>query len=551
MAATRVPELPEVLPVNAQCLPYAQIPHTSRLFLDFLSDFSKVQQFYPISPYSSEWQKPTRRNYDPERRVRVSNILERQNRAWGASEKTIVNIARLRGGASAALTGQQVGLFGGPLFALYKALSAVKLAEQATGAGVDCVPVFWLATNDHDLTEVNHTNFPGPGGTPQLVTAPSYGVEDAPVGTIQFGEEITGVVEAAAELLGDSPVTEMLRESYRAGENLGSAFARLFARLFADWGVILLEPCDPELQAIAEPIYKAAIERAAEIDEALLERGKALERAGYHQQVKVTPSSTLLFTLHEGARIPVHRRVNGQSMELLVGDRKLTQAELLGQTGAAPHQFSPNVLLRPIVQDYLLPTQVYTGGTAEVAYFAQVAVVYERLLGQVTPILPRFSATLAEAKVQGLLERYDLTLTDVFAGEEALREKIASRILPAELQSAFDRAGANLEQSLAAIRKALVQLDKTLAEAADNAGSKMQHQLESLRGRAARAESRQTEIVGRHAQILSASLYPNKILQEREIAGVAYLARHGTDLLRELYATVHTDCHDHQVITLS
>jgi uncharacterized protein YllA (UPF0747 family) len=158
---------------------------------------------------------------------------------------------------------------------------------------------------------------------------------------------------------------------------------------------------------------------------------------------------------------------------------------------------------------------------------------------------------VAEAKVQGLLERYGLTLTDVFAGEEALREKIASRILPPELQSAFDRAGASLEQSLAAIRKALVQLDKTLAEAADNAASKMEHQLESLRGRAARAELRQTEIVGRHAQMLSASLYPNKTLQEREIAGVAYVARHGTDLLRKLYATVHTDCHDHQVITLS
>ena len=550
MAATRVPELPEVLPVKAQCLPHAQIPHTSRLFLDFLSDFPKVQQFYSSSPYSSEWQKPPRRHYDPERRTRVSAILERQNHAWGASEKTVANIARLRDGAFAALTGQQVGLFGGPLFALYKALSAVKMAEQATNSGVDCVPVFWLATNDHDLAEVNHTTFPGPGGSLQLLTAPSHGVEDAPVGTIHFGDEIAGVVQAAAELLGDSPVTGMLRESYRAGENLGSAFARLFARLFADWGVILLDPCDPEMQAIAAPIYRAAIEHAAEIDDALLERGKALEQAGYHQQVKVTPSSTLLFTLHEGARIPIHRRLNGNSMEFLVGDRTLSQQEVLEQIAAAPHQFSPNVLLRPIVEDYLLPTLCYTGGTAEVAYFAQVAVVYECLLGQVTPILPRFSSTLVEPKLQGLLERYDLTLADVFAGEETLREKIAARILPPELQSAFERAGATLETSLAEIRKALVRLDKTLAEAADNAGSKMQHQLESLRGRAARAELRQSEIAGRHAQQLSASLYPNKTLQERELAGVAYLARHGMDLLRELYATLHTDCHDHQVITL-
>src|ERR1700745_1887967 len=159
MPATRVPDLPEVLLVTSLCLPYPPIPHPIRLFLDFLSDFSKVQQFYPSSPYSSEWQKPTRRHYDPERRARVSNILERQNRAWGASEKTIGNIARLRGGASAALTGQQVGLFGGPLFALYKALSAVKLAEQATGAGVDCVPVFWLATNARDRADANHTHF--------------------------------------------------------------------------------------------------------------------------------------------------------------------------------------------------------------------------------------------------------------------------------------------------------------------------------------------------------------------------------------------------------
>src|SRR5579864_4862380 len=214
MVATRVPELPEVLPVKAQCLPYAQIPHTSRLFLDFLSDFPKVQQFYSSSPYSSEWQTPSRRHYDPERRARVSDILERQNRAWGAAEKTIANIARLRGGASAALTGQQVGLFGGPLFALYKALSAVKLAEEATTAGVDTVPVFWLATNDHDLAEVNHTVFPGASGSLQPITAPSHGVEDAPVGTIKFGDEIAGVVQAAAELLGDSQVTEMLRESY-------------------------------------------------------------------------------------------------------------------------------------------------------------------------------------------------------------------------------------------------------------------------------------------------------------------------------------------------
>jgi len=542
--------LPEGLPVKAQCLPYSQIPHTTRLFADFLTHFPKVQQFYPCDPHLSDWRKTPTRSYDLARRARVSDVLERQNRGWGASDKTIANIARLRAGSSAALTGQQVGLFGGPLFSLYKALSAVKLAEEASAAGVDAVPIFWLATNDHDLAEVNHTTFPGTGGSLQVVAAPSHGVEDAPVGTIHFGDEIVPVLQSALDLLGDSPVADLLRDSYRPGETFGTAFARLFARLFTEWGVILLDPCDPELQAIAAPMYKAAIERAAEIDEALLARGKALEGAGYHQQVKVTPSSTLLFTMVDGARIPIQRRLNGNSTDFLIRDRKLSQEELLQEIAAAPQNFSPNVLLRPVVQDHLLPSLCYTGGSAEVAYFAQVGVVYEKLLGQITPILPRFSATLVEPKLQVLLERYGLALPDLFQGEEALREKIASRVLPPELQRAFDRAATSLEDSLAGVRKAIVQLDKTLGEAADNAGSKMQHQLEALRARAARAELRQSEIVGRHAQLLSASLYSNKTLQEREIAAVSYLARHGTDLLRELYACLHTDCHDHQVIAL-
>ena len=551
--ATHAPEstaIAGVLPVKAQCLPYAQIPHTTRLFADYLTYSPKIQQFYPRSPNITDWrtQETPGQRYDAQRRARVSAILERQGRAWGAPEKTAANLARLRAGASAAVTGQQVGLFGGPLFAIYKALTAVKLAEEATAAGVDTVPVFWLATTDHDLAEVNHTALPGSGGTLQTLTSASHGVEDAPVGTVAFSDEIQQVVQSAAECLGDSPITDLLRESYRPGENLGSAFARLYARLFADWGVILLDPSDPDLNAVAAPLYGAAIERAAEIDDALLARGKALESAGYHQQVKVTPSSTLLFTLKNGARIPLHRRLNGNTMEFLIQGGKITQEELLGRIAATPQNFSPNVLLRAVVQDYLLPTLCYTGGTAEVAYFAQAAVVYQELLGHVTPILPRFSATLVEPKLQGLLERYQLSLTDLFQGEEGLREKIAAKILPAELQQAFERAGGGLEDSLKAIRSALQKLDKTLVEAADNAGSKMQHQLETLRARAARAELRQSELVSRHAQQLSASLYPNKSLQEREIAGVYYLARYGAELLHDLYAHLHTDCHDHQII---
>ncbi len=537
--------------MKSECLPFTQIPHSTPLFTDFLSYSPKVQKFYPHSPFFNQWLKDeaSQLRYGSERRQRVSSVLERQNQYWGASEKTLANIGRLRAGASAVVTGQQVGLFGGPVFSIFKALTAVKLADQATRAGVDCVPVFWLATEDHDLAEVNQVAIPGADYSLQSFTVPTQGLPAAPVGTIRFGAEIESVVEAATGILGPSAISDFLREAYRPGETFGSAFARLFARLFADWGVILLDAADTEFHQIAEPIYQAAIERASELAEAVLARGKELEIAGYHQQVKVTPSSTLLFTLRGGARVPVHRQLNG-SAEFLIVDERISQGDLLGRIKSAPQEFSANVLLRPVIQDYLLPTLAYVGGAAEVAYFAQLGVVYESLLARVTPIVPRLSATIVEPKPKALLERYGLSLQDLFLGPEKLRELMASRTLPQELQSAFDQAEASLQKSLAAIGESLSRLDPTLVDSATNAASKMHHQLTQLRARAARAELRHEEILARKADLLCNLLYPNKTLQEREIAGVYFMARQGTEFLHALYNTIHTDCLDHQVITV-
>jgi len=538
--------------VKSECLPFSKIPHTTRLFTDFLDFPSSVRSFYPRSPHFLEWLKeeiPNQR-YDAQRRQRVSDVLERQNKAWGASEKTLENLARFRAGACATVTGQQVGLFGGPLFALFKALTAVKLGQEARAAGMDCVPIFWLATEDHDLEEVSRTEVLGADGLLQHLSTFTKAAPDASVGTIQFGSELEALVQQAAELLGDTPIVDSIEKSYRPGETFGSAFAKLFASLFGDWGVILLDSADSELHAICQPVFHEAIEKAAEIDDVLLQRGKALESAGYHQQVKVTPSSTLVFTYRNGARTPIHRVANGRpdSYDFVVDQERLSQSELLSRISAAPDQFSANVLLRPVLQDYLLPTLAYTGGSSEVAYFAQAAVVYEKLLGHVTPIIPRFSATLVEPKADRLLERYGLNLPDLF--HDHLREKLAQRTLPDELQSAFESANAGLEKSLSAIRDALAKLDPTLVEASNRAGSKMQHQLEHLRASAARAELRQTELLSRHADVITSMLYPNKSLQERELGGVYFLAKYGIDLLQQIYSAIHTDCLDHQVIHL-
>ena len=529
--------------MESSCVRQTDIPGTSRLFADLIYQYDRVRDLFPYRPNDGEALASasikTQFEFPADRRAALVRALTPLNQGNPSLE------VLARQGTVAVVTGQQVGLFSGPAYTVYKALTAIKAARELSVRGIPAVPVFWLATEDHDLEEVSHVALPGPDGSLQTVATATQGLPNAPVGSVRFGTEIQFAVDGVGALLGESEAVASLRACYRPGEDFGTSFARLFTQWFAEWGVILLDASDPELHQIAAPIYRAALERSGEVEEALLARGRELETAGYHQQVKVTPSSSLLFVLHEGARMPIHRR----GVDFVIDKENVSAAELLNRLAAAPQDFSGNVLLRPVVQDYLLPTLAYTGGAAEVAYFAQAGVVYQALLGRITPVVPRFSATLIEAKPKIVLERYGLAFTDFFR-PEPVREQLAARALSKDLRLAFERAQASTSETLAAIREGLEGLDKTLVEAANNAESKMLHQLESLQARAARAELLQSEILDRKAAWLSNMLYPNKVLQERGIGGIYFLARHGFDLLRGVYEAIHPDCVDHQLIWL-
>jgi bacillithiol biosynthesis cysteine-adding enzyme BshC len=525
-----------------ECLPFSSIPHTSRLFDDFLHHFDKVRRFYVQPPLEGNWWQGEcqRIDYPDARRKTVTAVLERQNREFAAGDKTMQNIQRLRDGAPAVVTGQQVGLFGGPLFCLLKAITVALMAEK-TGA----VPIFWLASEDHDLAEIDFVNLAATDHLQKFsVNVPHK--ENAPVGTVVFGDEITAAVKQVEALFGTSEISDALAASYRKGENFAGAFARFYAKVLSDLGIVLLDPMDADLHRLAQPLYRAALERSDEINQALLAREHELESAGYHAQVKVTPSHTLCFYLEDGSRIPI--RHDGE--DFLAAGRKFSRAELLAETERCPERFSANVLLRPVIQDYLLPTLCYIGGPAEVAYFAQVETVYRRLSSRVTPVVPRIFATLIESRQAKLLDRYGLKLSDIFIGPEKLKEAIGARVLPESVMKSLDAAGQHLDQDLEAIRQSLEKLDRTLADAAENAGSKMRYQLQGLRDKAARAEARKSTELQHHADELSVMLYPNKELQEREIAAAYFLLKHGRGLVEELKQRLKSGCPDHQVVAL-
>ena len=217
----------------------------------------------------------------------------------------------------------------------------------------------------------------------------------------------------------------IFRESYGTQETYGSAFGKLFTRLFAEQGLILLDPLDARLHRVAGEVLRKAVEEREELNEALLARGKELDKAGFAAQVKVTARSTLIFSMGQvtsaGAAQGTRQPIAASGEKFVCGEQSWTKEELVKAVQAEPEKFSPNALLRPVLQDFLLPTAAYIAGPAEIAYFAQAEVIYRKLLGRMPVILPRAAYTILDAKAEKLLRRYGLKVEDVWRGSQELR----------------------------------------------------------------------------------------------------------------------------------
>jgi bacillithiol biosynthesis cysteine-adding enzyme BshC len=523
-------------PMESFCIPYREIPHTSKLFATFVEDFSRVSSFYAHPPTAAGVEAAAHAvNYDPGVRQHVVEILREQNQRFTPQGKldpaTARNLERLSGGAVAIVTGQQVGLFSGPAYTIYKALSAIRCAEQTTRRGIDAVPVFWLASEDHDLAEINHTFWNTRNGLARYeLPAEESGRR---VGEILLGEAIEPLVSDAAQTL-EGPFAEWvavaLRDTYTRGETYGSAFGKLMARLLAGRGMIFLDQLDPRLHRLSIPHFDNGSQRAELWRDSLLARTKELEAAGYHSQIRVTHETTLLFWSRSGRREPV-RAKNGN---FVVGDSEITPRQLLDAISHQPEQFSPSALLRPVIQDSLLPTAAYIGGPAEVAYMAQAQIVYQACGVKMPAVLPRASFTIVDQPIARFLAHYSLDIRDLFAGPQHLRAKMEQKSLPAGLSTQFEETEASLRATLKAYEEPLGRLDSTLIEALRASERKMLHQIEQLKGKVARAENFRSGVLDRKERILIDSLYPDGGLQERIHGTLPLLASLGPELLDKL-----------------
>lgn len=540
-------------------VPFSSIPGQSRLFLDYQTEPASLRKYYPnaVSAVSelAGFAEVVREGQAVDRGA-VCDALVEINIACGASKATFENIDLLRNADTVAvLTGQQTGLFSGPLYTIYKALSAVKLAKVLSAEGTPAVPIFWAATEDHDFEEVASTSVIGGDGNAASVRYDAKDrIAESQVGSIVLDANIS---DAIRDVLADLPrtefsdsVEEMISQAWEPGRNFGTAFLVQMAAIFRPFGLVFVDPQNIKLKQLSGPIYREAIRLADEIVPKIAARSRELVADGYHAQVLVEDEYFPLFWQTDGGVRTAIRRTDEGTYRSKADKREFATADLIKIAENEPGRLSPGVMLRPVVQDYLFPTICYFGGGAEIAYFAQNSVVYESLGRPVTPVLHRQSFTVIESRHERTLNDLDLKFADLFAGIESFLPALIEKQISPDTARLFANVEERIDGELDRLDQHLSVLDVTLAANLAKRRRKMIYHIQALRKKAFRAELQKNETINARVSAAFSSLYPNGHLQERGINVVTFLNKYGPNFVEWLYNAIDLDDRGHRLIHL-
>lgn len=540
-----------------ETISFSEIPHQSKLFLEFQTDSSDLKQFYPEKNTKLvEYAQKVLANYKINRR-QLCDVLKNANKSFGAGKKTFENIELLRDeNCVAIVTGQQAGLFSGELYTIYKALSAAKLTAELQSQNIKAVPVFWIAEEDHDFDEIKKVfALDKEGKLAKFANTPKNYTENSPVGSVKFDDTIKETIE---NLFVSLPRTEfsdalksLLSQVYANDETFGTAFAKLLTKIFFAYGMIFLAPLDEKLKKLCSPIFVETVEKSDEIISALLEKNIELEKESYQPQVLVSENSfPFFFQDEDGKRLAMRQDLENATFKIHNSKRKFTKGELIEIAENSPQNLSPNALLRPVVQDYLLPTLTYIGGAAEIAYFAQNSAIYKILNRPATPIRHRASFTNVERKHARTLEKYNLQFAQLFGGEEKILAEIVEKFISTKTAETFAEVEASIDAQLNLLSKNLTNIEPTLAANLVNRRKKIIWHIAVLRKKYHSAEIEKNEVIRRRVENLFAALLPHGALQERALNVVTFLNLFGLNFIDWVYEAIETGEKRHQILYL-
>ncbi len=523
----------------------------SRLFRDYCERYDELGAFF-----AGDYRKLDERKQAAERAVLVkrdretlADVLLDQNARWRLDDVVRANIEKLRDENSVVVvTGQQVGLFTGPLYTILKAITTIQMAEQLSEeTGRMVVPVFWLGGEDHDFEEIASTYLLHQNNlvTLEYPRPPAVG----PVGRLRFDERIEEIVRRMDEILPSSDfkpdVMRLVRDAYRSDRTFSEAFALLLSSLFEGAGLVLIDSDDARLKQLAAPLFRREIEDPEQLSEGIRLTSERL-RESYHEQVQARSAN--LFLVEDAARHAID--AVDSEFQLRDGTRTYSKDELVELLERDPAQFSPNVVLRPLMQDLLLPTAMYVGGPGEISYFAQYRSAYEWASLPMPLIYPRASVTLMESKVAKVLEKYHLDVDDFADDVDRTFQRVVLDLMDVDVDALFKEAGRHIHEAVNTLKPGVEKVDRTLIKSAEATRSALMAEMTSLKTRVMRAEKRSHDEVRAQLEKADVNLYPNGRAQERTLSILYFLNKYGLGLIGELRSVISTDTTEHQIVEI-
>lgn len=536
---------------------YSDLSTTSKLFGDFIYRPGALTSwlggdFRDLAEYQRKSDQLTGANYS---REELSSILSDQNRQFGAPVESLRNIELLKNHTTlCTITGQQVMLLGGPLLILYKAITTIKLARKLSGTlGCPVVPVFWLATDDHDFDEVNHVRLPSAkSGFEKLVYQPNHPVDGLPMSDIMLDRGISRFLENVKDALVDTEFKDDLMESvselYSEGAMIYGAFARFLLHLLGKHGLVVINPADKRFRVLAKDVLKREISGFEDVNDILESTNRSLVEAGYSLQVDRDSNNANLFMLDEK-----RRRIEYRNGRFGVADSsiELSGDELVGMIEESPERFSPNVLLRPIVQSRLFPAIASVCGPAEIAYSAQIGKLFE-FFDVVPPVIhPRMSATLIERRQSEFIDKHDFSLPSMLSidGREAYLTKLLDDRFLSDTAFSLEEQTGEVLSSLDRIRS-LIGNDERLARTFEQTRKKIDYELKSFRNKVFKAHRKTHEDFSSRFRKVADAVFPEQMLQERHSGIMYFINRYGPDVIDKVYNDLNIDVDEHQTIVV-
>ncbi len=539
-------------------IPFTQLPEQSDLYTDYISDFEKVRKYYNVDfsnddELRSHFAKVSEA-INP-RRAKLVELLRAQNARLNGSPD-YESLLDLLGQENAVcvVTGQQVGLFCGPLYTLFKTISAIKLASELKERfpEFEFVPVFWLEGDDHDLEESNHVHLLNAASEVVRVEAIfSNGESDnlKPLSEIKFDASVEQVFQQIDALLPTTDfkpgLMQILTASYKEGESYTSAFAATMTKVLGRHPILLLDPYDVESKRMLKPVFEKEFQTFPRASEEVIKQSAGLEEE-YHVQVK--PRVLNLFYIDDGNRRGLEPI--GSGFSLRGTKRKLMPEQIRTILESNPEFFSANVVLRPVCQDYLLPTAAYVAGPGELAYFAQLKGVYQHFGVEMPPLFPRGSATILEHRVSKLMEKYQLTVVDAFSDFESIMKKALAAANPENIPGEFEKVTSEVREAMERLDPLITRVDPTLKGSVDATASRMLHHLQHLEEKTTTAYRRKNEQVLQQTKRFQQSIFPNRELQERVLNFTYFYNKYGEEFIELLFRELPGYAKSHNVVTI-